>query len=81
MSANRFRTTRYTNDQSNEPSLDDGTSAEPNESDAFRSRGRLCEPYELESKQLNRVSEHQRSLLVRLKAQRRTWEHRDREQR
>ena len=33
-SANRFRTTRYTNDQSKQPSLDHGKRAEPSEPDA-----------------------------------------------
>src|SRR6266511_1999194 len=44
-SANRFRTTRYTSDQSNQPSLDHDKSAEPTELDAPESRGRVCEPY------------------------------------
>src|SRR6266545_6122228 len=46
-SANRFRTTRYTNDQSNQPSLGQDQSAEPTELDALESRGRVCEPYGL----------------------------------
>src|SRR5216683_3854714 len=44
-SANRFRTTRYTNDQSKQPSLDHGTSAEASEPNASKRRGRVCEPY------------------------------------
>ncbi len=44
-SANRFRTTRYTNDLTNQPSLDHDKSAEPTELDARESRGRVCEPY------------------------------------
>ncbi len=44
-SANRFRTTRYTNDQSKQPSLDHGRSTEANARDAPESRGRVCEPY------------------------------------
>jgi hypothetical protein len=46
-SANRFRTTRYTIDQSKQPSLNDDQSAEPSESNAAESRGRVCEPYGL----------------------------------
>src|SRR5207247_6347594 len=46
-SANRFRTTRYANDQSNQPSLDQDKSAEPTELDAPESLGRVCEPYAL----------------------------------
>jgi hypothetical protein len=46
-SANRFRTTRYTNDQSKQPSLDHGKSAEPSEPNALESRERVCEPYAL----------------------------------
>jgi hypothetical protein len=44
-SANRFRTTRYTNDQSKQPSLDHDRSGEPNGPDAPTSRGRVCEAY------------------------------------
>jgi hypothetical protein len=44
-SANRFRTTRYTNDQSKQPSLNHDKSSEPNGPDAPTSRGRVCEPY------------------------------------
>jgi hypothetical protein len=44
-SANKFRTTRYTNDQSKQPSLDHSESDEPSEPDARKSRGRVCEPY------------------------------------
>src|SRR6266540_2055626 len=44
-SANRFRTTRYTNDQSKQPSLDHDKKDEPSEPDARESRGRVCEPY------------------------------------
>ncbi len=40
-SANRFRTTRYTNDQSKQPSLDHGNRDEPSEPDARESRGRV----------------------------------------
>src|SRR6266545_852621 len=46
-SANRFRTTRYTNDQSKQPSLDHDKSGEPNGPDAPTSRGRVCEPTRL----------------------------------
>ena len=46
-SANRFRTTRYTNDQSKQPSLDHDKSAKPCEPDAPESHGRVCEPYAL----------------------------------
>jgi hypothetical protein len=46
-SANRFRTTRYTNDQSKQPSPDHDKSGEPNGPDAATSRGRVCEPYAL----------------------------------
>ncbi len=47
VTANRFRTTRYANDQSNQPSLDHDKSAEPTELDAPESLGRVCEPYAL----------------------------------
>jgi hypothetical protein len=43
--ANRFRRTRYTNDQSEQPSLDHGKRAEPTEPDASESRERVCERY------------------------------------
>jgi hypothetical protein len=44
-SANRFRTTRSTNDQSKQPSLDHDKSDEPSEPDAQESRGGVCDPY------------------------------------
>jgi hypothetical protein len=50
-SANRFRTTRYASDQSNQPSLDHDKSAEPTELDAPESRGRVCEPYAPEQRE------------------------------
>jgi hypothetical protein len=48
-SANRFRTTRYTNDQSKQPSLDHDKSDEPSGPVPPTSRGRVCEPYGLAS--------------------------------
>src|SRR6266540_1263448 len=45
VTANRFRTTRYTNDQSNQPSLDHNKSAEPTELDTRERDERICEPY------------------------------------
>jgi hypothetical protein len=44
-SANRFRTARYTNDQSKRPSSTDSKIAEPSEADAPEGHGRVCEPY------------------------------------
>ena len=45
--ANRFRTTRYTSDQSKAASLVHDASAEPSELDAPTNPGRVCEPYGL----------------------------------
>ena len=44
-SANRFRATRYTNDQSSSPPSTTTKNTEPSELDARESRGRVCEPY------------------------------------
>ena len=44
-SANRFRTARYANDQTKQPSLDDDSNAEPSHIDLAGEPGRVYEPY------------------------------------